>query len=148
MRERLRWGTGVLVALAAASAGAQGGSLPADSLERARSWGRWFEEGTSDSLFSAAVPGMRGVFASRESLAAAQQEFAAQAGRVFGTTEERFVWRGGNRQYWRTVNTERAPEPLVIRFVMRPDGRLSGLGISLASQVPPVDSGGPVIVKP
>jgi hypothetical protein len=139
------WCAGGMFVVITAGAEGQSGSLPADSLERARTWGRWFQEGKADSLFAAVAPGIRGALASRDALAAAQGEFAAQTGRILGVEEERFVWRGGNRQYWRTLSTERAPEPIVLRFVVRPDGRIHGFGLSLVSQVPPIDSGGPVI---
>lgn len=144
----MRWFAALACVLTAAGVDGQSASLPADSLERARTWGRWFEEGKADSLFAAATPGIRGAFASRDALAAAQGEFATQAGRILGVAEERFVWRGGNRQYWRTLNTERAPEPIVLRFVLGRDGRIQGFGLSLVSLVPPIDSGGPPIHRP
>lgn len=120
-------------------------ALPSDSLERGRAATRWLLNGAVDSLWSVVVPAQRGIFASRESLSQAMLTFAAQAGAVSGKVEERFVWRGGQRQYWQVVNASSAPEPIQIRWVMLPDGRIGGLGINAVSASPAVDSGGPVI---
>lgn len=119
--------------------------LPADSLEFGRAATRWLVNGAVDSLWARVTPADRGIFASRDSLAQAVLGFAARAGSIQGKVEERFVWRGGQRQYWQTVNASNVPEPIVVRWVMRPDGRMSGLGINPVSNTPPVDSGGPVI---
>lgn len=119
--------------------------LPADSLERGRAATRWLISGAVDSLWAAVIPTERGIFTSRESLAQAILTFASQAGTVTGKVEERFVWRGGHRQYWQVVNVSAMPEPVQIRWVMRPDGKLAGLGINPISMAPTVDSGGPVI---
>lgn len=99
-------------------------------------------------MFAAVVPGASGILGSRESLAGAHGQLVAQAGRLISVTEERFVWRGGNRQFWVTFATERAPEPILVRFVVRPDGLIHGFGLSLVSQAPPIDSGGPPIRTP
>lgn len=120
-------------------------ALPSDSLERGRAATRWLINGTVDSLWSIVVPAQRGIFASRESMSQAMATFTAQAGTVSGKVEERFVWRGGQRQYWHVVNVSSMPEPIQIRWVMLPDGRIGGLGINPLSAAPAVDSGGPVI---
>jgi hypothetical protein len=101
--------------------------------------------GSTDSLWAVVVPGGTGPLASREALAGAQADFGVQAGMVGAATEERFVWRQGMRQFWSTMSASNAPEAVVVRWVLRPDGRVQGIGLSLASSVPPVDSGGPVI---
>lgn len=130
----------------AAEGGAQSqGALPSDSLTRARAYTRWFVNGETDSLWAVVVPGGSGPLSTRDALAGAQADFGARAGEVGKVLEERFVWRQGMRQFWTTMNASSAPEPVVVRWVLRPDGRIQGIGLSLASSVPATDSGGPVI---
>jgi len=119
--------------------------LPVDSLQRGRSYARWFLAGQADSLFAVVMPGISGPLSSRATLAAAMQEAASQLGGGGAVVEERFAWRNGQRQYWHTFTAPAVPEPVVMRFVMGADGRVRGFGMSLQSQVPPADSGGPAI---
>lgn len=118
--------------------------LPADSLERIRRYTDWFLAGQLDSVWAHVNARGRGAF-TRELLAERRAMMAQATGGTFELVEERFVWRGGARQYWRTMRSPAAPEDFVLRWVVGSDGELEGMGLNLASGVPPVDSGGPVI---
>lgn len=119
------------------------GSLPKDSLERARLWTRLFTANKVDSLWGTITPTPSGPFSSRDNLAQLLGRFAEQSGGNATVTGERWIWRGGNRQYWATLSLAGQPEDLVIRWVMRPDGTFGGFGLNPVGQSPPIDSAGP-----
>ncbi len=66
-------------------------------------------------------------------------EIAIHGGNELKVTEEKVVRRRGRYQYWRTAEFETAPEPVLLRIVLTPDGRYGGIGIGLASDPPPID---------
>lgn len=47
--------------------------------------------------------------------------------------------RNGRDQYWRTAEFERAPEAVLLRIVVTPQGQYAGVGIGLALNPPPID---------
>ena len=63
----------------------------------------------------------------------------AQAGSETQLVEERWVRRNGKRQYWRKGVYSNASEPILLRLVILPDGALGGIGLSPASQPPPIE---------
>jgi hypothetical protein len=136
------------VVLALASLPAQSQRLPTDSLEAARRYARWFINGQTDSLITAMAPGTIEALGGRERVAATQDQLASRGGAEAAVIEERFVWRGGKRQYWRTVQMTAAEGHLVIRLVIDHDGKFGGYGISSAGNTPPTDSAGPPIRRP
>ena len=119
--------------------------LPADSLAIARRWSGWFLTGHADSLAAAATPEFLAEMGGVDALRDAQGMVAQRAGLAMRVIEERFAWRNGRRQYWRTMEMTTFPEPFVLRFVMLENGRLTGLGLGPLSAVPAADSSGPVI---
>jgi Flp pilus assembly protein CpaB len=66
-------------------------------------------------------------------------EIAIHGGTELKVTEEKVVRRNGRYQYWRTAEVERAPSPVLLRVVLTPDGKYSGIGIGLANNAPPID---------
>lgn len=132
--------------LAAAESPAQ--RLPTDSLAIARRYAQWFLGGQTDSLVAHIPPAALADLRGREGIAQAQQTVSDRAGREAAVIEERFVWRGGKRQYWRTMQMTGMEEHFLLRFVLESDGRIGGYGLGLAQQAPPVDSGGPPIRRP
>ncbi len=119
--------------------------LPSDSLAIARRWSGWFLTGHADSLAATATPDFLADMGGVDGLRDAQGMVAQRAGLAMRVIEERFVWRNGRRQYWRTMEMTNFPEPFVMRFVMLESGRLAGLGLGPLSAVPAADSGGPAI---
>ena len=119
--------------------------LPNDSLELGRKWSLWFLGGRADSLASAMAPDMLQSHGGVAGITEAQAMVAERAGLMKSVMEEKFVWRNGQRQYWRTMAMSVLPEPFLLRFVMTSDGRISGVGLGPLSEAPPVDSSGPAI---
>jgi hypothetical protein len=134
---------GIACAIAPHVATAQS-RLPADSLDRMRRYTDWFLAGQVDSVWAHVNTRGRTAF-TREALAERHGMLLQATGGAFDTVEERFVWRNGARQFWRTMRAPAAPENLVLRWVVGGDGEIEGMGLNLASGVPPIDSGGPVI---
>lgn len=66
-------------------------------------------------------------------------EIAIHGGNQLKVTDEKVVRRGGHYQYWRTADFETAPEAVLLRVVLTPDGKYGGHGIGLASNAPPID---------
>ena len=122
--------------------------LPDDSLARGRRYATWFLTSQIDSLTANMSPGTLTALGGRDGLTQRMAEIAARAGQVTGVVEERFVWRNGQRQYWRVVNTTGVSEPVAIRIVISSKGEMIGFGANPLSSVPPIDSGGPPIRKP
>ena len=66
-------------------------------------------------------------------------EIAIHGGNELKVTDEKVVRRNGRYQYWRTADFENAPEPVLLRIVLTPDGKYGGIGVGLASNPPPID---------
>lgn len=121
--------------------GAQVAPLPADSVAIARRAATWFMAGEVDSLLTL-MPRVSERVANNARQMSAQ--FRSTAGAEASLRGERWVWRSAQRQYWRTMAvTGDAPEPIVLRFVIGADGMVEGIGLSLLSTVPPIDSAPP-----
>lgn len=112
--------------------------LPNDSLAIARKFAGWFLTSQADSLWNA-LPAADRVNLTTEQMNEQMAQFAARAGQELEILEERWVRRNGNRQYWRFGRYSDAPDTVVLRFVVLPDGSLGGIGLSLAGNLPPVD---------
>ena len=113
--------------------------LPADSLDIARPFANWFLTYQADSLFAHLPPDAKQQVGSSADMSKQMMQFAAQAGTETELVEERWVRRNGKRQYWRKAVYSIAPEPVLLRLVILPDGTLGGIGLSQASQPPPID---------
>lgn len=113
--------------------------LPADSMERGRKYTQWLYTNQVDSLIAhmdsagKAQPNVKAEYESRVA------QLAERAGDEVKVLEEKFITRNGARQYWRTVQFTRAPENVIVRFVIGSKGEMLGIGLSLVSQAPPID---------
>jgi hypothetical protein len=113
--------------------------LPADSLELARKWTRWFYTAQADSLAAAEQPGNRTQDAAKADYINALSELTARVGTETEVLEEAFITRKGFRQYWRTAKFSNFPEPVMVRWVFDTQGRIAGFGMNPKSAAPPVD---------
>lgn len=114
--------------------------LPADSLAIARRFAGWFISNQADSLFAALPADGRREMGSSAAIADQLAQIAARAGSELSVVEERWVRRNGLRQYWRISRySDFTDEPVVVRFVIMPDGSLGGIGVNPLSAVPPID---------
>lgn len=137
-----------LVASFAPSTAKAQARLPNDSLEIGRRYATWILTGQVDSLVAHMSAGTLNAFGGRDGLTRTILEIPMRAGQITSVSEERFVWRNGQRQYWHGVNTTSLGEPLLVRIVLSSSGEMTGLGLNPLSMAPPIDSGGPPIRKP
>lgn len=135
----------VLLSLTVASPGTaqeademEGPHLPADSMEIGRKYVNWFLTMQADSLHAAMTAEMQ-ERRSKEEVFEGMTQIFMRAGEPGEMVSEKYVMRNGMPQYWYTSEFSEAPEPVQIRFVIMPDGKISGLGINLESQAPPID---------
>ena len=113
--------------------------MPADSMEIGMKYAGWLIDYRADSLWAHLSDG------SKERLGSIG-DFRDQMGQIFrqiGNQErvvsQRYWMRNGDHQFWHTAEFGNIDEPVVIRFVIAPDGTITGLGINPQSQNPPVD---------
>jgi hypothetical protein len=113
--------------------------LPADSFDLARKYTRWFYERQIDSLVAHHVEALRQQPGLAARISSSIDELATHAGKELWVSDERFVTRNGQRQYWRTATFSDFPEPLIFRWVITSSGEISGVGMGPQSQAPAID---------
>jgi hypothetical protein len=113
--------------------------LPADSVERARRYAIWLMSARSDSLFANTDSVVKVQLGSASAFDQMSADLAIRAGSEDRLIEERWVNRQGKRQYWRTSKYSTSEEPIILRLVILPTGKLAGLGMNPVSQAPPID---------
>ena len=107
---------------------------PVDSLALARQYTAWLYAGQADSLVAhGSDPTEAADYGRLIGL------LAERAGNELEVLEETWKLRNGECQYWRTVRVSKLGEPLLLRWVMDPAGRITGIGMGPLSQAPPVD---------
>lgn len=122
---------------AAAPAGAQ--DTPIDSLARARQYTAWLYAGQADSLLAHSTDETRAQFAEPPGYGRLSETIAHRAGFELAVLDETWKLRNGSCQYWRTARVSGMEEPLLVRWVLDPGGRIAGVGLGPLSQAPPVD---------
>ena len=110
-----------------------------DSLALARQYTAWLYTGQVDSLFAHHPVDDQRDSTLRRRITASVEQLALRAGTETSVIEEKFVKRNGRTQYWRTAKFSDFAEPLLIRWVMNPDGTIGGIGMGPKSQAPPID---------
>jgi hypothetical protein len=110
-----------------------------DSLALARQYTVWLYTGQVDSLFAHHPADDQRDSTLRRRITASVEQLALRAGTETSVIEEKFVKRNGRTQYWRTAKFSDFAEPLLIRWVMNPDGTIGGIGMGPKSQAPPID---------
>jgi hypothetical protein len=120
--------------LAPASALAQ--EAPVDSLALARQYTQWLYAGEADSLLAHSTEETR----TETDFTRLGQMIAERAGFELEVSEETWKLRNGACQYWRTAQFSVMDEPLLLRWVLDPQGRIEGLGAGPLTQAPPVES--------
>lgn len=138
-----RWTMAAALALAVAGAlpaTARGQAAAVDSLALARRYTTWLYDGRADSLAAHAIADTAVGFGTAASFARYTNLIAERAGYETKLLGETWKLRHGECQYWRTAEFSNMDEPLVLRWVLAPDGRIQGLGANPESQSPPVDA--------
>jgi hypothetical protein len=122
---------------AAAAAGQAMTKLPNDSMAIARRYVSWLWSNQADSLLAHSP---RDTSVTREQISNQLAQISAQIGTEQEVVEEKWVRRNGRRQYWRTARfSDFTQEPVVLRLVILPDGRMAGMGLNPLSAVPPTE---------
>lgn len=114
-------------------------ALPADSFDLARKYTKWFYEEQVDSLVAHHPAEARENPALGTRLLNSYKGLAEHAGKELWVTDERFITRNGQRQYWRTATFSGFSEPVLVRWVMNSKGEITGLGLGPKSDAPPID---------
>jgi hypothetical protein len=110
-----------------------------DTLALARQFTVWLYTGQVDSLFAHHPADAQRDTTLRQRIRASVDQLALRAGTETAVIEEKFVKRNGRTQYWRTAKFSDFGEPLLVRWVLNPDGTIGGIGMGPLSQAPPID---------
>ena len=99
-------------------------------MELGHTYMRWMLSGKTDSLVGAMtkefLDGSGGAAGTAERISM----LAEHGGKEVGTPIEKMTRRGGNPQFWHEATFELfADEPLVIRLVLEPNGKIAGVGM-------------------
>lgn len=113
---------------------------PVDSLALARQYTTWLYAGEADSLLAHSTDETRAEMAESGNFTRIGQMIAERAGVELEVSEETWKLRGGACQYWRTAQFSSMEEPILIRWVLDPQGRIAGLGAGPYTQAPPVEA--------
>ena len=110
-----------------------------DTLAIGRQATAFFYDGEIDSLWAMLTPEFQEGLGSTEKLFDRFDFLGERAGDEVAVIEETIKMRNGRPQYWRVAEFDLAPEPILLRWVVSPDGKVAGQGLGLASQAPPTD---------
>jgi len=114
-------------------------ALPPDSFDLARKYTKWFYDQQVDSLVAHHSPDGRKDAELPARLFKSYKGLTEHAGKEVWVTDERFITRNGQRQYWRTATFSAFAEPVLVRWVMNATGEITGLGLGPKSDAPPID---------
>ncbi|MDH3296914.1 MAG: hypothetical protein OEM23_06700 [Gemmatimonadota bacterium] len=120
-------------------AAAEGPHLPADSMELGAKYMDWVLNYEAEELWEALSDGMKEAFGSVGDMLDRMGGLFEQIGEQERVISERYWMRNGKPQFWYTAKFANIDEPIVFRFVIEPDGEISGIGFNPESQTPAVD---------
>jgi hypothetical protein len=128
--------------LAPAAASGQQASLPTiDAASIGRQATRYFYRGRVDSLWAMVSPSWQKELGSPDWFLHQARELRLAAGEEERLVRDEVQVREGQPQYWRTAKFSTYPaEPVVLRWIIMPDGRIGGLGVNPASRNPATDA--------
>ena len=113
--------------------------LPADSMAIGRKLSLWLYANRADSILAHMDSASRAQPNVAKSIEDGAAQLALNAGTEQKVLDEKFITRNGNRQYWRTAQFSSLSEPFLLRIVMNANWEMTGVGMGLASQAPPID---------
>jgi hypothetical protein len=116
-----------------------GPHLPADSMELGAKYMDYVLNYESEDLYEALTANMQENLGSPADIFDQMGMLFEQIGSQERVISQRFWMRNGKPQYWHTAEFTNLAEPMVFRFVIEPDGKISGIGVNAESQNPPVD---------
>ena len=113
--------------------------MPADSMAIGDQYAEWFLDYDAESLREKFSDDLKERLGSVGDMIDQMGQFFDQIGVQETVVSQRYWIRQGERQFWHTAKFSGAAENIVIRFVIQPDGTITGIGINPESQNPPVD---------
>jgi len=119
---------------------ARGQDAPVDSLALARQYTQWLYAGEVDSLLAHSTDEVRAEMTESGGFSRYAQTIGERAGFELEVSEETWKLRNGDCQYWRTAQFSQMEEPLLLRWVLDPRGRIEGIGAGPLTQAPEVES--------
>ena len=123
----------------AAEADAPLADMPADSMAIGDQYVTWFLDYDAESLREKFSPELQERLGSVGDMIDRMGQFFDQVGTQETVVSQRYWLRNGERQFWHTAKFSGMDENVVIRFVIQPDGSITGIGINPESQNPEVD---------
>jgi hypothetical protein len=109
-------------------------------LELGKKYTRWFLAGNADSLVTVFNPELLPRMGGIAGIADMMQQISDRAGIPTKLVEEKLTYRNGKPQHWYEAEfSELANEPLVIRWLFDPQGKIIGAGINPRSAAPKPD---------
>jgi hypothetical protein len=134
------WCALLTIALSLSTGAARAQESTVDSLALARQYTVWLYAGQVDSLLAHSTDEFREEHVQEPSFTIMSGLIAERAGFEVEVVEETWKLRNGDCQYWRTAEFSAMSEPLLIRWVLDPAGRIEGVGGGPLSQAPPVEA--------
>lgn len=113
--------------------------MPADSMAIGNQYAEWFLDYDAESLREKFSDELKERLGSVGDMIDQMGQFFDQIGMQETVVSQRYCMRNGQRQFWHTAKFSDMDENVVIRFVIEPDGTITGIGINPESQNPPVD---------
>jgi hypothetical protein len=113
--------------------------MPADSMAIGEKYVDWLIDYRADSLWTHLSDDVKERLGSVGDMRDQMGQIFRQIGNQGHVASQRYWMRNGEHQFWHTADFSNIDEPVVIRFVIEPDGTITGLGINPQSQNPPVD---------
>lgn len=105
-----------------------------------KTYTRWFLAGKADSLIAAMAPGTLEELGGVAGLEDVMARVTERAGLETKVVEEKMTYRNGQPQFWHAGEFSAFSEDeLVIRWVMTPEGKITGAGIGPKGQTPAPD---------
>jgi len=105
-----------------------------------KTYTRWFLAGTVDSLAAVYDPKLLERVNGVAGIVEMMQQISEKAGFPTKVIAEKLTYRNGMPQYWYEAEfSEFAPEPVVIRWLLTPEGKIIGSGINPKSAAPKPD---------
>ncbi len=112
--------------------------LPPDSMEIGAKYTGWFLNGEADSLWAYFSPEQQ-ERRSADDIRSVMDQMLAVAGIEAEVIEQKYVMRNGMPQFWHTASFTDFEEPLMIRWVITPEGKIGGFGMNPLSRAPEID---------
>jgi len=134
-----RWAAALIVATPLLAGALAAQEAPADTIAIGRLATEYFYDGEADSLWAMLTPSFQEKIGAPEKILERLDLISDRAGTEVEVIEESIRMRNGRPQYWRVAEFDMAPEPILLRWVISPEGKISGQGIGLASQAPATD---------